>query len=111
MKHNMKSQLQRFKDHKCVVIDGVLRNKATYERYRITKRMMFDIVSQGYAEIRPGGIVLTAKGHEALRKPRSKAKTQADYYRQRRDAGYKCRMVWVHEDDEDAFNEAIKDFK
>lgn len=100
MNFNMKNQLIRMRDNDCVVIDGTLRNKRTFERYRITKRMMFDIVSQGYVEITPGGVKLTAKGYNALR---PKVRQRKDYYRARKVKGFVSCSVWVHKDDLDEF--------
>lgn len=110
MNYNMLKQLTRIHQNDCVMIDGTLRNKATFERYRCTRKMMFAMMTSGYITIAPEGVTLTPKGYRAVTKTKS-AKTQRDHYQARRDRGYVNRKVWIHEDDVERFTEMMKGFK
>lgn len=111
MRHNMKFQLRRMYQNECVLVGMMLRDKNTFERYRITNRMLLEMVAKGYVEIRPDRVRVTPKGLYHITEQGVKKKTQKEYYDEKKAAGFVVRQIWVHQDDLDRFDEVMKEFR
>jgi predicted transcriptional regulator len=106
----LKKQLIRINQNECVLVDGVLRNKATLERYRVTKKMLSRMLFSGLIKIDPGGVTLTDKGRDMVLRRGNAKKSAKQRYRDRRQRGYHRMQVWVHEEDLDRFRDAMRVF-
>ena len=93
---------------KHVIVNGVVREKSTFKHMNITRKMMFEILSQGYIKIDTGGVSLTRKGRDAILTGVYPVKTSKDFYHQRKNRGYHPKTVWVHDDDLDKFEQFVR---
>lgn len=111
MTPTMKKQLERIRDNPCVMVNGTMRDRRTMVRYRITKKMLDEIVSGGYIRIVNSVVTLTDDGYFAITKGPSKRKTAKDIYAERKAEGYVSRQVWVHRDSLDAFDTFVSNLE
>lgn len=81
--------------------------KRTFEAYRITKKILNELIMKRYIEVRYRDVRLTRKGRDAALTRVHPVKTQREYYRERKANGYHRKQLWVHEDDVDKFDEFV----